>query len=116
MLPDQKDLLDELGFVWRIVDGSWRVVDGSLESRGYKEYEKLVELKRKKGRSLGMWVISTPKCDLTERNFWTKSGLLGTLSFGSKPTRFCPEVPVSLFGPFFLMLLLLTVERLRLVG
>ncbi len=92
MLPDQKDLLDELGFVWRIVDGSWRVVDGSLESRGNKQYETLVELKRKKG-----------KCDLTERNFWTK-------------TRFCPEVPVSLFGPFFLMLLLLTVERLRLVG
>jgi hypothetical protein len=61
MLPDRKDLLDELGFVWRSVDGSY------LESRWNQHCQKLIEFKETNGHcmvparyeqepSLGRWV------------------------------------------------------------
>jgi hypothetical protein len=69
MLPGRKDLLDELGFVWR-VDRSvlGYKANESRESIWKMRYENLAEFKRKNGhcmvptklyeqdRSLGMWV------------------------------------------------------------
>jgi hypothetical protein len=88
ILPDKKDLLDELGFVWSLE---------ALESKGNKQHEKLVKCRRKKGnclvpfkcekdRSLGVWVFTQQrkheipkKCNPIKRNFWTSSTLSGKL-------------------------------------
>jgi hypothetical protein len=70
---DRKDLLDEIGFIWKVrVDYKPAIVsksDKSRHTKWYNEYEKLVEFKRKNGhcmvpyryeqdKSLGKWASS----------------------------------------------------------
>jgi hypothetical protein len=62
---DRKDLLDEIGFVWNVANSASACED--LERKWKKQYEKLIEFKRKNGhckvphkyqqdKSLGVWV------------------------------------------------------------
>jgi hypothetical protein len=70
---DRKELLDEIGFVWRVDSGA------DADKRWHQQYEKLVEFRRKSGhcivprryeqdKSLGIWVS-------TQRKFHIKSNL-----------------------------------------
>jgi hypothetical protein len=64
---DRKDLLDEIGFVWNVANSASACED--LERKWKKQYEKLIEFKRKNGhclvpcryqqdKSLGIWVAN----------------------------------------------------------
>jgi hypothetical protein len=70
LLLDRKDLLDQLGFVWRVNESQLvQVADESYHSQWEKQFERLVEFKRKNGhcmvpasykedKSLGTWVCN----------------------------------------------------------
>jgi hypothetical protein len=72
ILQDRKDLLDKLGFVWRVDRSAliWKADDELYHSKWKKQYEKLVEFqqknghclvprKNKDGTSLGSWVLGS---------------------------------------------------------
>jgi hypothetical protein len=87
---DRKGLLDEIGFAWKFEGPQHR-----QQKLWHQQHVQLVEFKRKNGhcivpkrykqdKSLGMWVSTqrshhnNNKLRPDQRNFWTKSGLLGT--------------------------------------
>jgi hypothetical protein len=66
--PERKDLLDELGFAWKVPTGI-AANDKTNAKNWHQQYEKLVEFKRKNGnclvrnkyeqdKSLGLWVMT----------------------------------------------------------
>jgi hypothetical protein len=103
MLQDRKDLLDELGFVWRVRESAlvWKGDDhDTLHVQWKKQCEKLVENERFAivechkchllGVGLGISEQDTPKTkwDPTERNSWKKS----TYSSGGKLSYLQPAL------------------------
>jgi hypothetical protein len=89
---DRKDLLDKLGFVWRVDNSALRNIQ-VFDSKWRQQYEKLVEYKRKNGHcqvpqlykadaSFGMWVHSQRRYHIKIRP--DRKGLLEELGFAWK--------------------------------
>jgi hypothetical protein len=104
---DRKELLDELGIVWRRVDNSAAYADNKkYDKYWHQHYEKLVEFKQTHGHclvpqryekelSLGVWVR-------TQRQFHGKNtlrldrkGLLDELGFVWRIRSACPSPNIS---------------------
>ena len=104
ILKDRKDLLDDIGFVWKVDFALWKA-DSNLQWN--MKYAKLLEFKRKNGhclvpkgyqqdKSLGKWVSA-------QRTFHTRNTLrqdrkelLITLNFGWKPINLTVRRPSTL--------------------
>jgi hypothetical protein len=92
MRPDRKKILDEIGFVWKL-DGTHTMYQ--YDKLWHKQYEKIVEFKRKNGhclvpkryeqdKSLGQWVLTQRKARIKNKGGLDRKRLLDEIGFAWK--------------------------------
>jgi uncharacterized protein YbgA (DUF1722 family) len=96
MLSDRKDLLDEIGFIWRdrveYKSAIVSITDELRHTKWYNQYEKLVEFKRKNGHcmvpfkyeqdmSLGKWVTNQRSSHTNDKIRQDRKELLDEIGF-----------------------------------
>jgi uncharacterized protein YbgA (DUF1722 family) len=96
--PERKDLLDELGFVWKVPPGSSDNHNHTDNKNWHHQYEKLVEFKRKNGNclvpykydedaTLGMWVSRQRQFHSKNKIRLDRKELLDELGFAWKTSQ-----------------------------
>ena len=82
MLPDRKEALDQIDFVWNVKDHQWRLRHDELVAfkRQHQHCLRPFSLSRSFGLTISGPIMQTTNFDLIGRQFWTKSGSLGKLT------------------------------------